>query len=279
MYGKSREWMWSLVPTTAFLTILSFSGCASIIKGSAPQQVSLKTAPSDADCQITDLRTGVVILKQRSPILTQLKRDSGYFKNARYRYSCEKEGYASSHVDIQSSLNGWYAGGNLVFLPVGTVIGWLFVDPATGAMWSFASDDITLALKPPVPVSSSGGEKGDSPVTTSYFQGVWVGYWYHYWGGQNQQEVTITVGPRNPDGTFDTEYSWGWKQAKVGERDTVPGTLAAKGREDGEKFVFEFSNPNDFKINSVEMTKYEGEKVKIKMSGPMYSPDGYLKRK
>lgn len=133
---------------TSVLFLFSFSGCASIIKGSAPQQVSLKTAPPDADCQITDLRSGNAVLKQKSPVLTPLKRDAGFFKNAKYRFSCEKEGYKPNQVDFESSPNGWYFFGNLV---IGGLIGWFIVDPATGAMWSFSVDDMTLVLELPKP--------------------------------------------------------------------------------------------------------------------------------
>ncbi len=258
----------------ALFPLLLLSGCASIIKGSAPQQVSFKTTPSDADCQITDLRTGSIILKQKSPILTPLKRHTGFFKNAKYRYSCAREGYLPGELNIASSPNGWYVMGNFIF---GGLVGWLIVDPASGAMWSFTSDDITLALALPVPVSPAVEEKPGVTVTPSYFQGRWVGY-YQNWEG-SEQDVEITVGSRNPDGSFDTEYSWGWRHGRVGEPTISPGTIKAKGREDGEKFVFEFDNPNNFKLNSVEMTKYEGGKAKIKLVGVMYTPQGYVSHK
>ncbi len=272
----------------AFLTMVSFSGCASIIKGSSPQQVSFKTVPSEADCQLTDVRSGTVILKQKSPILIPLKRDAGFFKSAKYRYTCDKEGFKSGNLEIVATVNGWYFAGNLVF---GGLIGYLIVDPATGAMWSFYPDDLTMTLESVAPVPASAGDKGAAPaaasavvqkvaipVTVSFFQGNWVGTW-QYWGPATEQDVTITVGSKNADGTFDTEYSWGFKRAGAGERDVTPGTIKVKGRESGEKFVFEFTNPDSLRNNSVEMTKYEGEKVKIRMGGLIYNPDGYLKRK
>ena len=257
----------------AIILFFSFYGCASIIKGSAPQQVSLKTEPTDAKCALTDLGTGSVVMQQNSPILTQLKRDSGYFKNIKYRFSCEKDGFKQNQVDFESTVNGWYIGGNILF---GGLIGWLIVDPATGAMWSFTSDDITLALESPASVSPSAEEKGAVSITASYFQGSWIGSWRYSMGGR-EQDVTITVGKKNPDGTFDTEYSWGSLQGVYSV--ITAGTVKVKGREDGDKFVFEFNNPNDFKINSIEMTKYESEKVKAKMAGVNINPDGYLNRK
>jgi len=44
----------------------------------------------------------------------------------------EKPGYISSAQTVRASIDGWYAAGNFIF---GGFIGWLFVDPVTGAMW------------------------------------------------------------------------------------------------------------------------------------------------
>lgn len=270
---RSRRLLPVVGSFTVVVFLFSFYGCATMVKGNNPQPVSLKTTPTDAKCELTDLMTGNVIMKQNSPLLAKLKRDSGYFKNVKYRFSCEKEGFTQNQVDFESTINGWYVGGNFLF---GGLIGWLIVDPATGAMWSFPSDDITLALELPVTASASAAEKNAMIVTASYFQGSWVGSW-KYMVGQKDQDVTITVGPRNPDGTFDTNYSWGFLQGWNGAN--YPGTVKGKGREDGENFVFEFSNPNDFKLNSIVMTKHENEMVKAKLEGVLYNPDGYLKRK
>jgi hypothetical protein len=138
------------------------------------------------------------------------------------------------------------------------------------------SKDLAKEIKRMIqfPVYSSADEKGAAFVTISYFQGVWVGNWQN----ESNQDVVIAVGRRNSDGTFDTEYSWGMRQVSGGL--PIPsGTLKAKGHEEGNKFVFEFNNPNDFKINSIDMTKYEDGKVKIQMGGVLYNPVGYLTRK
>jgi len=46
-------------------------------------------------------------------------------------------------------------------------------------------------------------------TTTSYFQGTWFGNWQFKDKSGTGRDVIITVGPQNPDGSFDIEYSWG----------------------------------------------------------------------
>jgi hypothetical protein len=48
-------------------------------------------------------------------------------------------------VTVDTRLNGWYIGGNLVF---GGLVGWLIVDPLTGAMWTIDNNDINITMQP-----------------------------------------------------------------------------------------------------------------------------------
>lgn len=50
-----------------------------------------------------------------------------------YKVLVSKEGYKDIEFTIDSRANGIYLAGNLVF---GGLIGWLVVDPLTGAMWT-----------------------------------------------------------------------------------------------------------------------------------------------
>ena len=45
----------------------------------------------------------------------------------------EKPGYQTEAIVLEGTPGGWYIGGNLLF---GGGMGWLIVDPATGAMWT-----------------------------------------------------------------------------------------------------------------------------------------------
>jgi len=114
--------------------------------------------------------------------------------------------------------------------------------------------------------------------TTSYFQGTWVGNWQSESRDGTGRYVTITVGPKNPDETFDIEYSWGSGEDIKG-RHIIPGAVKTKGREEGEKLVFEFNDPLNLRINSIVMTKYEDVKAMAQTKFEARKLTAYLKRK
>lgn len=118
-------------------------GCASIIKES-DQSLSFKSDPGDARLVITDLREGKDIHVGATPFTMSLKRGDGYFKKSKFKVAIEKPGYRKEELVLEGAPNGWYIRGNLVF---GGLIGWLIVDPATGAMWTLDPDDINVTLR------------------------------------------------------------------------------------------------------------------------------------
>ncbi len=119
-------------------------GCASIIKGTT-QNVSIKSNPTSAGVKVYKSEGGVLVGEGTTPYLVELKRGSGFFSGGRYRVVVEKPGHAKKEIEITASANGWYIAGNLL---LGGLIGWLIVDPATGAMWSLEPDDVTIELGP-----------------------------------------------------------------------------------------------------------------------------------
>jgi len=121
-------------------------------------------------------------------------------------------------------------------------------------------------------------QKPAAPKTTSYFQGTWIGNWQSESRDGTGRDVTITVGPKNPDGTFDIEYSWGSGYDIKGHH-IVPGTVKTKGREDGEKLVFEFNDPLSLRINSIVMTKDEDARAKAQTKFEARTLTAYLTRK
>jgi len=81
---------------------------------------------------VYDIRKDAQIINATTPHTATLERGAGYFKPTEYRVVVEKEGYDKKEVTIKGTVSGWYLAGNLLF---GGVIGWLIVDPLTGAMY------------------------------------------------------------------------------------------------------------------------------------------------
>src|SRR2546425_6620800 len=119
----------------------SLIGCASIMDGK-PNKVAVKSEPPGAKVTVFDAN-GAQIIEEQTPTVLPLKRGDGWFKGANYRLVIEKDGYQKTEVLIEPRLNGWYVG-NLGFRGL---IGFLAVDPTTGAMWTLAPSDVSVVLR------------------------------------------------------------------------------------------------------------------------------------
>ena len=105
------------------------TGCASIVSDSR-WPVSINSTPDHAGFTVRN-QSGVTVAGGTTPHTVMLPSGAGYFDGETYTVKFTKGDYAGRDVTIDSSVNGWYWG-NLVF---GGIIGFLIVDPATGAMW------------------------------------------------------------------------------------------------------------------------------------------------
>jgi len=124
---------------------VALSGCASIIKGGGPQSFTVSSQPPGADVSITAVPTGETIAAGRTPLTALLPKSRGYFKGAKYKVLVQLQGFQAREAIVDTNVNGWYVAGNLVF---GGLIGWLIVDPATGAMWSLDQEALDVPLAP-----------------------------------------------------------------------------------------------------------------------------------
>jgi len=121
------------------------TGCATIVRGSA-QDIAIDTAPAGALYEIRDnQRPGQAPITGTTPATVSLRKGAGYFKGADYTVVFSKPGYLPSSVEVDSSVSGWYIGGNAL---IGGVIGYLAVDPATGAMWKLQPERVQASLIP-----------------------------------------------------------------------------------------------------------------------------------
>ncbi len=127
--------------TTACLAAaLTMTGCASIFSGST-QTLTFKSVPDAANITITN-KLGEKIHTGSTPATVTLKRGHGYFKPAGYQVTFSKEGFQTKTVQVKATVNGWYIA-NIIF---GGLIGFLIVDPATGAMYTLSPSDINTLL-------------------------------------------------------------------------------------------------------------------------------------
>lgn len=127
--------------TTSLIGTLLITGCASIIDGGT-KTVTIKSTPTGAKVTVVNEKTKEAVASGVTPAALVLKRDNGFFQNASYRVSIEKDGHKPYELLVQSTLNGWYFG-NLLF---GGLIGMIIVDPATGAMWTFQPSEYNATL-------------------------------------------------------------------------------------------------------------------------------------
>jgi hypothetical protein len=122
--------------------ILLVAGCATILK-SPRQNISIVSQPANAKVVVYD-SNNLMVWKGETPSLITLNKGNGYFKGASYRIEISKSGYQKMSLVLKPTVSGgWYIGGNLL---VGGLIGWVVVDPTTGAMWLLNPQNLSVQL-------------------------------------------------------------------------------------------------------------------------------------
>ncbi|HEX2478414.1 MAG TPA: hypothetical protein VHK45_03985 [Geminicoccaceae bacterium] len=124
----------------AAMTIFSLAACASIVSDSK-EMVTINSSPPAAQIAIAD-QSGIEVYRGTTPATVTLDASAGYFDGQKYTITFSKAGYKPATVQVDSRINGWYVG-NIVF---GGFIGWLVVDPLTGAMWALDSEHVSGSL-------------------------------------------------------------------------------------------------------------------------------------
>ena len=137
---KRKQLLFNVV---ACFVIASFLvSCATIMGKGGPETLNLRSAPDQASVVIID-ETGTKMFEGKTPTNVSLEKKKGYFSGKKYTVKISKEGYAVQTVTVDTKANGWYIGGNIL---LGGLIGWLIVDPATGAMWTLDTKEINATL-------------------------------------------------------------------------------------------------------------------------------------
>jgi hypothetical protein len=113
----------------------------------------------------------------------------------------------------------------------------------------------------------AGGESASSG-NPSYFEGNWVGMWPGFKSTSNYMDAAISIRRGNKEGVFLVEYSWEGGPSGSGFP-TSPGSVKAKGREEGDTLIFAWTNKQG-KETTITLKKHEEGKIKAKLekSGP-----------
>ncbi|MCR9141027.1 MAG: hypothetical protein NXI24_02060 [bacterium] len=134
------------------LALIAFGNCATILKGEAEGLVlsTPEPAPRAADYYVTVRRsdTDAVVAEGPAPLQVRLKTGAGYFAGARYRVVAEDpEGLLPPRELFVETRWSWplHLFSNLV---LGGFLGWFVVDPYTGAMWEFDTEDGLIEIVP-----------------------------------------------------------------------------------------------------------------------------------
>ena len=134
------------------LGILPLVACATIMKGSN-QKVAFQSSPTGAKVSVYDA-AGMLVGNGTTPVTIPLNKGASYFQAAKYRVDFEAPGHAKKEVWLTGSLDGgWYIAGNLL---VGGIIGWLIVDPMSGAMWTLSPETVNATLDSGVSKTGDG---------------------------------------------------------------------------------------------------------------------------
>ncbi|UOG74416.1 hypothetical protein MTX78_20135 [Hymenobacter tibetensis] len=126
----------------ALAATLLLGSCASIVSKSR-YPVVISSVPAGANFTVTN-RDGKEVFSGVAPTAVTLKSGSGYMRREIYTLTFKKEGFEDKKLTLESDVNGWYFG-NIVF---GGLIGFLIVDPLTGAMYRISDKEIQGALSP-----------------------------------------------------------------------------------------------------------------------------------
>jgi hypothetical protein len=124
--------------SVVLIAITCTSGCSTIVSDSN-YDVRIDSYPRGSDYLITD-KKGREVGRGITPDIVSLKAGAGYFQANKFNIDYSKEGYRPSTKVLGTSFDPWYLG-NFIF---GSWIGFLAVDPLTGAMWSVDEPSVQI---------------------------------------------------------------------------------------------------------------------------------------
>lgn len=118
---------------------LFLAGCGTLNLKESAEEFHLRSVPSNALVQVIDKSNGKVVASGKTPYRVSLPKRQDFFEGKNYQVRFQKEGFETKNVEVKSEFSRYYGLGNL--LSTGP-IGWVLVDPGTGAMWTLVPQDM-----------------------------------------------------------------------------------------------------------------------------------------
>lgn len=141
----NREEMMKVLKCLVLLCVVCSFGCASIISGTAPQNIAIKSEPEGADISIVNAYTKDTLAKAKAPYIATLDRTHEGTNPAKYNVLLTMNGYMPEEAPITAGTTGW-AWGNCLFGLAG--IPMLLIDAASGAWYTLDTEPIKVTLYP-----------------------------------------------------------------------------------------------------------------------------------
>jgi hypothetical protein len=116
------------------------TGCASIFCGTH-ESIHVTSDPTGAKFTVYNSK-GDAVDNGTTPTTVTLERARGFFMPEKYRIAFNADGYYPGETKVGANLNLMYFG-NIIF---GGALGFVIVDPLTGAMWTLNPDQINYTL-------------------------------------------------------------------------------------------------------------------------------------
>ncbi|WP_413923473.1 hypothetical protein [Candidatus Accumulibacter phosphatis] len=124
-------------------SLLAATGCATIFGYGQAERLQLRSSPDQAAVTVFD-EGGAKVFEGTTPTSVSLEKKKGYFSSKAYTIKVAKPGHDEQVTTVAMRVNGWYIG-NILF---GGLIGFLIVDPLTGAMFTLETTELNTTLSP-----------------------------------------------------------------------------------------------------------------------------------
>lgn len=119
------------------ISMLMLSGCATLFSTSE-YPVYIDSVPPKMEIVVTD-SDGDIVYRGKTPSVVNLDAGGGYFVRETYTVKLYDGSKVVGEREIENSIDGWYFANWFG----ATLIGFLVIDPITGAMWTL-EDHVTV---------------------------------------------------------------------------------------------------------------------------------------